>query len=319
VAHRWTVWIAAGVLVAAGGARAADYRAPRTPWGAPDLNGLWSNSSLTQLERPDELKSLVAPDAIARAWEAFRLGKAPKDPEDNVGGLESEWWETDIGLARIRGQARTSWIVAPADGKLPLTAAFKAFRKARNDSRKKDFDSAEVRDLGERCLDPSAAGPPLMNGGYNDNYQLVQTPAEVAIHAEYMHDVRVVRIGGRHPPPQIRAWLGDSIGHWEGQTLVVETTNFAPDVVDDPKRDPAADMKVVERFTRTGPGEITYAFSVTNPSNYAQTWQGEMVFRAGRGPIYEYACHEGNYALVDVLTAARHAEAGTGQAIAGGH
>jgi hypothetical protein len=305
--------------MAAGAAGAEDYRAPRTPWGAPDLNGLWSNSSLTQLERPDELKTLVVPERTAKVWEVFRLNKAPKDPEDNVGGLESEWWETGIGMARVRGQARSSWIVAPADGKLPFTPAFKAFRKARNETRKTNSDGAEARDLGERCLDPSAAGPPLMNGGYNDNYQLVQTAGAVAIHAEYMHDVRIVRIGGKHPPPQVREWLGDSIGRWEGQTLVVETTNFTPEVVDDPKRDPAADMRVIERFTRTGPGEITYAFAVTNPANYAQTWQGEMVFHAGKGPIYEYACHEGNYAIVDVLTGARHAEAGTGQVTSGTH
>jgi hypothetical protein len=312
----WGLAAIAAALCVAGTAQAGEWRAPRTAWGAPDLGGLWSNSSLTHLERDDPFKALVPTEAEAKAFEAKHRGKPPEMPEDTVGGAASEFWETDVGLARIRGQVRSSWIISPADGKLPFSAAAKAARKARHERRKVDFDGPEARSLDERCMDTSSAGPPLTNGGYNDNFQIVQTPGAVAIHAEYMHDVRVVRLepGAKHPPPGIRRWLGDSIGHWEGPTLVVESTNFMPPEYGGKPGDLSSDQTVVERFTRTGPDEIFYAFRVTSPSEYVQTWSGEMVLRATKGPIYEFACHEGNYALENMLLGARHGKAGGGTA-----
>ncbi|HEV2533352.1 hypothetical protein [Phenylobacterium sp.] len=299
------------VGLAAFGAQAGDYHPPRTAWGAPDLGGLWSNNSLTGLERDPAFKALAPTAAEGQAYEAKHLGKPPVfDRTSTVGGPESEWWDRDIGLARIRGQLRTSWIVSPADGQLPYTAAAKAFHQARRQSRREAIDDPESRDLAERCMDPSSIGPPMVNGGVNDNYQFVQTRDAVAIHAEWDHDVRVIRIdpAGRHPPPTVRRWMGDSIGHWEGDTLVVETTNFTAHEIDAPRQNATDDMRVVERFTRSSAGEIFYEFSVTAPAVFLQTWRGEMVFHATRGPIYEFACHEGNYALQNMLLGARHAE-----------
>jgi hypothetical protein len=303
--------LAAIVLAAAlaTAAAAQSYRAPRTAYGAPDFDGSWTNNSLTSLERPEELKSLVVSDADAAAYEKTRLGKPPKLPEDTVGGSDSEWWETDVGLARIRGQRRSSWIVHPADGQIPFTAAAKAANKARSARRKVDFDHPEVRSADERCLLPAAA-PPLLNGGYNDNFQLVQTKTQLAIVAEYMTDLRIVRIGAvSHPPRHIRGRGGDSIGRWEGETLVIETTNFTPAEVDAPDGDPGHDMRVVERITRTGPDELHYAFRVESPAVHAQSWNGEMVLRRLKARMFEFACHEGNYGLPNILSGGRTLDA----------
>ena len=277
---------------------------------APDLSGLWSNNSLTQLERPDDFKTLVVSEVEAKAYEAKHRGKPPEgDPDDKVGGAESEWWETDIGLLRIRGQIRTSELVSPADGQLPRTAAAKAAGKVRRARRKIDFDNPEARSRSERCVSTEAAGPPMLNGGYNDNYQFVQTGDQLAILAEYLSSLRIVRLapGARHPPPSMRYAMGDSIGHWEGQTLVIETTNFiAAELAADAP--PGADMTVIERITRTGPDTLHYAFWVHDPTQFTQPWQGELTFQATKGPIYEFACHEGNYALRSMLSAGRQAE-----------
>jgi hypothetical protein len=283
-------WLACILALAAGPSLAAP----------PLFDGLWSTGSLTEMERPKEFKTLVAPEAEAAAFEKERRGKPPMFPDDNVGGAESEWWETDVGLARIRGQARTSWIVNPADGQLPFTAAAKAARKADRDRRKKDFDNPEARPAGERCLPDNT--PPLANGGINDNYMFVLTADRLAIYAEWMGDVRVVRIGERsHPPASVRRWMGDSVGWWEGDTLVIETTNFTAAEVRAPNGDAGADMRIVERLTRTGADEISYAFTVHNPAVFSQTWQGEMVLHPAKGRIFEFACHEGNYALPGIL------------------
>lgn len=293
---------------------AAEYRAPRTAYGVPDFDGAWTNNSLTKLQRPDEFKALVVSDAEAAAFEKIRRGKPP-EIKDDVGGADSEWWDTDVGLARIRGGVRTSWIVAPADGQIPLTVAAKAANQALTDRRKVDFDHPEIRDLGERCLGTEAAGPPLRNGGQSDNFKIVQTPDQIAILAEYGGNVRIVRLGqARHPPASVRLRMGDSIGRWEGETLVVETTNFSPVEVRASDGDTGADMRVVERFTRTSPTEFLYAFEVRNPARFAQSWQGEMAFRTLAAPIFEYACHEGNYSLPGILSGARQQEAAAAKA-----
>jgi hypothetical protein len=303
------VWALGLIAAAAAGAAAArDGAAAKHP----DFNGLWSNASLTGLEREDDFKTLSATEAEAAAYEKKHRGKPPEAPpgEDDVGGVQSEWWETDVGLARIRGQIRTSWIVAPADGKQPFTEAAKTAMKARRAKRKVDFDNPEGRSTDEQCLNTDAAGPPLQNGGYNDNYQFVQTREQLAIWTEYMHDVRVVRIGGAgHPAASLRFRMGDSIGRWDGDTLVIETTNFTPAEVDPIHPDTTADMRVVERLSKLPSGEIFYAFQVTDPARYTQTWMGEMVMHLTKGPIYEFACHEGNYGLRNILAGARHEEA----------
>ncbi|MFL5297028.1 MAG: hypothetical protein ACJ798_11670 [Phenylobacterium sp.] len=305
--------LAIAPLVTAAGAQAG-------PRKAPDLTGLWTTASLTDLERPDDFKTLAITEAEAAKFEKAHRGKVPDigDKDNPVGGPESEWWETDVGLARIRGQIRSSWIVSPADGKRPFNAAAKAARKTQRERNKLPPSDPEVRDIDERCLG-MGAGAPLSNGGLNDNLQIVQAGDTLAIETEWMHDVRVVRIGDArhvpaHPPMGIRLAGGDSIARWDGDTLVIETTNFSAFEVNAPDGDRNADMRIVERLTRLSPTEILYGFSVTNPARFTQTWQGEMVLHASKGPIYEYACHEGNYALPDMLSGARSLERAAAQA-----
>lgn len=299
--------LAAGlaVLLLASPAAAGDYRAPLNTYGQPDLEGLWSNGYLTQMERDEDVfKALVPlPDEVT-AFERARIGKPPaEDKEDKIGAFASEWWELNQGLARIRGQPRSSWIVSPADGKIPLNQAARDRRKARREIQKGPLTDPENRSLGERCIDPSSAGPPFVNGGYNDNYQIVQTRDSVAIFNEYDHNMRVVHLGGKHPAAGYRRWMGDSVGHYEGQTLVIETTNFT--VIEN--EDPQADAKVVERITRISPTKLFYEFVVTEPALYEQPWRGEMLLFTIKGPIYEFACHEGNYALEHILAAGKAA------------
>jgi hypothetical protein len=171
-----------------------------------------------------------------------------------------------------------------------------------------------VRSLGERCIVGygSTGGPPMLNVLYNNNYQIVQSPGYVVIVVEMNHDARIIRLGGTHPPANVRPWMGDSIGHWEGDTLVVETTNLNPGqafTADIRHRIYLApESKVTERFTRVSDHDILYEFKVEEPHAYTQTWRGEIPMRATKGPMYEYACHEGNYALADILAGAREQE-----------
>jgi hypothetical protein len=233
-----------------------------------------------------------------------------------VGGDQSEWWETDLGLARIRGRPRSSAIVSPSDGKRPFTAASKALSKRRHEAHLRSPDDPEARDAAERCIE-TGAGAPIENGAQTDLYQFVQAGDRLAIYSEYMHDVRVVRISrashGRdlhHPPPTLRLAGGDSIGWWEADTLVIESTNYSARDVDASDGDPNADMKIVERLTRLSATQVFYSYTVTNPARYAQTWRAEMVLNRSKGPIFEFACHEGNYALANMLLGARHGDPG---------
>jgi hypothetical protein len=306
--------IALAILAAASAAAAQSYRAPRAADGHPDLGGLWTSVSLTELERPAWAPALKLTDAEARAFEARRQ-KEFANVEDGVGGRSSEigfWPETAAHLARIDGQARSSWIVDPADGRLPYSprglAAIEGMPAVVTNSA-----NPETRNASERCLLAGFAGsgPPMLNGPYASLYQFVQTRDAVAIHLESVHDVRIVRLNTRaHLPANVRPWLGDSIGHWEGETLVVETTNFNPgDAFKMPMGiyiSPGA--KVTERFTRASPTQLRYDFAVEDPQAFSKTWRAEMVFAATKGPIYEYACHEGNYSLPGILAGARRDE-----------
>jgi hypothetical protein len=316
----------AAILGAAPLAAAADYRAPRTVYGAPDLQGVWSDLSMTRLQRPKEFKTLVVTPAEAAAFEASRKKKvdaeyAPAAPGDAAPpvsddvGQEGEWPDRLAGLARIGGQIRTSWLVEPADGQLPYTEAARREAQAAQYADDHVFDNPESRPFDERCVlgVGGTAGPPLLNSGSNTHLQIVQTRDHVVIMAEMIHDARIVRLRDRrHAPAPIRPWMGDSIGWWEGDTLVVETVSFNPGerwhwnagtyvLI-------APGAKITERFTRTGPRQILYKFRVEDSVNYTQPWQGEMPLKAAAGPIYEYACHEGNYALGNILAGARAAE-----------
>jgi hypothetical protein len=245
------------------------------------------------------------PDGQAPAVEGRILQRLRS--RDSVGQRDTEWLE-DMHFARMNGRLRTSWIISPADGRLPYSAEGRRRVTARATSDDTNFDDPERRTVLERCL-LGAAGPPIANLPAAANIQIVQTAAEVVILSEVNHDARIIRLGGRHPPPSVRPWMGDSIGRWEGQTLVVETTNLHPGGVYRLGFLLSGGAKVVERFTRVSPTQIRYEFSVDDPELYSQVWHGEMPLVRSQAPTYEYACHEGNYALPGILAGARHEEA----------
>ena len=310
----------AGVVLSSGEAEARPYHAPHTRAGAPDLEGIWTNSSLTFLERPPIFKSLIATDEEAAMMLAgFRqltgslTSDAPIDPNLPAPPVvkqapQADVLEMDLHMARIDGQMRSSWIVEPADGLIPFTDAGTAAAKAADMT---SYDGPDSRPKEERCLVAigSPEGPPMMNTGFNAHYQIVQTRDYVVINIEMNHDARIVRLGDRtHLPPDVRPWMGDSIGWWEGETLVVETTNFPTNVSVGSLTVSfaySAHGKLTERFTRTAKDLILYEFTVEDPVNFKQAWRAQMPMRAAKGPIYEYACHEGNYSLPNVLAGAR--------------
>ncbi len=323
--HRIAILTVAAALWA-GAALAADYKAPRTKFGQPDLQGLWTNTSLTWLQRPPIFKSLIATDAEAAmmlagfkkmAGDLISTEVDPNAPAPPVvkDAPQADILEMDLNLARIDGQMRSSWIVDPADGRLPFTDAGR--KAARAASRGDRYDGPEVRPPEERCLTAigSTEGPPMMNGGFNGHYQIVQTKDHVAIHIEMNHDVRIIRLADRrHPPEAVRNWMGDSVGWWEGETLVVETTNFDPRTYIGSLTGGFAwspKGKLTERFTRKTKDLILYEFSVDDPEHFTKVWRAEMPFRPAKGPIYEYACHEGNYSLPNILGGARAQEQAT--------
>jgi len=329
---------ALALLVLTGSATAAPYHAPRTTYGAPDLQGDWNNLSLTRLERPKEFKGPVATEAEAAA-QVVRFhnvldGKkplpasgannaAPPPDTDDVGQAPSEFPDRDVQLLKIRGQYRSSILVEPADGKIVYTDKGKALVKAAEDSDDHDFSGPETRLPDERCIDGTASstGPPMIGEPQNANYKIVQTRGEIAILSEMIHDVRIVHMGARHAAVPTHPHMGDSIGWWEGETLVIETVDqspiSAPRFVGPTVLYISPQAKVTERLTRISPGEILYGFTIEDPTVFAHPLRGEMVLRATKARQYEYACHEGNYALANILAGARATEraaAGSGAA-----
>jgi len=306
----------------AGAAHAQAYKAPRTRDGAPDLQGLWTNTSLTWLQRAPIFKGLVATEAeekmMLAGFQQMAAGLLDTHVDPNApappvvkDAPQADILEMDLKLARIDGQPRSSWIVEPADGKLPFTdAGKKAARQIGS-----NYDGPEARPLEERCLIAigSSEGPPMMNTGFNGHYQIVQTKDHVAIYVEMNHDVRVVRLTDRtRPHAATPFWMGDSVGWWEGDTLVVETVNFHPKSYIGSLTGGfmwSEKGRLVERFTRTGPNQILYEFAAEDPVMFTRPWKAQMPMRAARGPIYEYACHEGNYSLPNALSGARVQEA----------
>jgi hypothetical protein len=283
---------------------------PRTPDGHPDLQGIWNNATLTPIERPAFFagKATVT-DEEARGYEKKDLRHENEDKASAaVGGLDSEFTELRLELARIGGVKHTSLIVDPPDGKVPALTPEATARLAQRRRTAGGTDSAQQRPFAERCLLSLAnsGGPPMMPAPQNANYQIVQTADAVMIMVEMVHDVRIIRIGGTHPPAGVRSWLGDSVGHWEGDTLVADTTNFREDTN---FRGASGNLHVIERFTRLDGNSILYRVTVDDPTAFTGNWTMEFPLIAEPGPIYEYACHEGNYAMIDILTAARKADA----------
>ncbi|MCP5431853.1 MAG: hypothetical protein H6923_01140 [Alphaproteobacteria bacterium] len=308
-------------LLAAAPARA--YEPPRTPDGRPDLQGIWTNASITRLTRPEGVKKLVLTPQEAAIFERtsrYNVAKArdaqASDPNEGAptdgntdAGYNAFWIDPGSKAGLVKGEYRTSWIVDPPDGQIPRGAGARKVIAAMIGNRR-NYDGPETRPVGERCLIGfgGTGGPGMLNVLYNNTYQIVQTGDHVMILVEMVHDARIVRMGGEHLPPAITPWLGDSVGHWDGDTLVVETTQVNPVqgrqgfILLTPKG------KVTERFTRYSDDQIFYSFTVEDPELYTRPWTAEMSFNATKGPVYEYACHEGNYALPGVLEGARAEE-----------
>ncbi len=308
------IFIGLGLLSAAparGQARKSAYTPPRTPDGQPDLQGIWSSTTSTPLERPAELagKAIFTP-AEAAAYEKQTVKRAnadvrSTDAEADVSGAYNEAWR-DRG--KVVKTLRTSLIVDPPDGKIPPLTPDGERRAAALTAERRDHpaDGPESRGLAERCILWPTAGPPMLPGGYNNNYQIFQTRDQVAIVIEMIHEVRVIPLDTRpHLPSSVRQWMGDSRGHWEGNTLVVDTTNFTGKTR---FRGASENMHLTERFTRTNADTILYEFTVDDPAAFTKPWTAAITMNQSPGPVYEYACHEGNYGMVGILAGAREQE-----------
>jgi hypothetical protein len=306
--------------------REAGSSVARTPWGDPDLQGTWDFTTITSLERPAELAGrefLTEGEAVAlekrinqqrfetEARSPGSLGAAGR-PESDPGIYNLGWWWEPGGRKVVRTR-RTSIVVDPPDGRLPpLTAQAQLILRAREAARERSH-GAEDLPLAERCILGFNSGPPMVPGPYNNLVQLFQGPGYVVIVNEMVHDARIVPLDGRpHVSGALRSWAGDSRGRWEGSTLVVETKNLtdngtatfgAPGLID-------RNLELVERFTRTGENVLMYRFTVIDPTVWTRSWSAEVPMTRIDGSVMEYACHEGNYGLANILSGARAVERG---------
>ena len=330
--------VAALALLAAAPAAAQPADSSRTAWGDPDLQGVWDYRTITPMERPLELagKQVLTEEEAAsyEARENRRQNRDLVDPEKggaiyppaSEGGVVpyNEFWY-DRGSSLAEG-GRTSLIVDPPDGRLPplapgaprqgrtVSADVAGERPVRFRSGGIGADGPEDRALGERCLLGFNAGPPVIPSAYNNTLQVLQTPDHVVIVNEMIHDARIVPLDGRtHLAPSVRQWMGDSRGRWEGDTLVVETTNFTDKTASfNPTIQSAAGtgatLRLVERFTRAGAGALRYEFTVDDPHTFTRPFTGVIPMTPADGPLFEYACHEGNYGMFNLLAGARAEE-----------
>jgi hypothetical protein len=290
-------------------AQTRPYKAPRTPDGQPDLQGFWTNSTYVPLERPKGVTKEFYTEEEAKAAEKRA---AERESEQTAPGTIADvhydftQFSLDRNQSAYSHNLRTSMIVDPPDGKLPAMTPQGVKREAEAVEYRKRvgrWDMAESNDLDDRCLIMAGAGPPMMNSGYNSNYQIIQGPGYVMILVEMIHDVRIIPLDGRpHVSPKIRQWMGDARGHWEGDTLVVETTNFNGK---NPFRGSSENMRVTERFTRIADDQIRYTFTIDDESTWVRPFTAELPFKKTIGPLFEHACHEGNYGLLNTLTGAR--------------
>jgi hypothetical protein len=296
-----------------GRAAAKAYLAPRTPDGQPDLQGIWSNTTITPLERPKNItKEFFTPE---EAIEAAKRAAAEESEQTEPGTVADVHYDfTQFGLDRSQSamalNLRTSLIVDPADGRLPPLSEEgrrrAAERAAARKSRGGPHDAVQNEPLGARCLLMDRNGPPMLGGAYNNDYQIMQAPGYVMMLTEMLHDVRVIPLDGRPQlPPNVRQWTGSYRGRWEGQTLVVETTNLTDKFA---FQGASENMRLTERFTRVAEDTIRYQFTVDDPSTWTKPWSAEVPWKKTRGPIFEHACHEGNYGLYNTLAGARAEE-----------
>lgn len=290
-------------------ATAKPYTPPKTPDGQPDLQGFWTNSTYTPLERPANVsKEFYTLDELAAV---LKRAAAQEGAQTTPGTTEDVHYDfSQFGLDRsqsvVARNLRTSLIVDPPDGRLPpLTPAGQKLSAERAEAAKHvgRWDSAQSNQLDDRCLIMAGSGPPMMDAAYNSNYHIVQAPGYVMILVEMIHDARIIPLDGLpQPDANIRQWMGVSRGRWDGNTLVVETTNFNGK---NPFRGSTANMRVTERFTRIADDTIRYQFTVDDPSMWTRPFTAEMPMQQTKGPLFEHACHEGNYGLYNTLVGAR--------------
>jgi hypothetical protein len=281
---------------------------PRTADGQPDLTGNWTNATYTPLERPANLgtKEFYTPEEAAVVAKE-RVAQFNNQATDDIHYDNAIWQNEkyDKGLSSLR----TSLVIDPPDGRIPALTDEARRRPLPPQAGSPDrrTDSYENRTLAERCITWGNDGPPIMPVGYNANLDILQGPGYVVVRTEMVHSVRLIPIGSARPHlgQNLRLWNGDSRGHWEGNTLVVETTNFNDQVR---FRNSTTGIKVTERFTRTSADAISYTFTIDDPATWTRPWTAEVPMTRTDGPIFEYACHEGNYGLANILRAARVGE-----------
>ena len=314
----------------------SEFQTPRLADGKPDLQGVWDFRTLTPLQRPEdraEQAQLSAEEAaeieaaaVQRAIDADRPSEIRTEPlpvGGNVGGYNNFWFDRGAGVVDDR---RTSLIVDPPDGRVPAAQPDAKQQATTNDDTAQPdrpvrfrvggvgTHGPEDRGLAERCLLGFNTGPPIVPGGYNQNMQLFQTADHVVILNEMVHDARIVPLDGRDPlPDDMRQWMGSSRGHWEGDTLVVETTNFTDQTASFAPSVRSAvgsgtTLHLTERFQRVDEDTLLYEFTVDDQTSFTRPFTAAIPMRRGAAPLFEYACHEGNYGMLNLLTGARAQE-----------
>lgn len=294
-------------------APAKAWKVARTADGQPDLQGFWTNTTYVPLERPKNVtKEFYTKEEVE---EVIKHAAATESEQTEPGTVADVHYDfTQFGLDRSQGplalNLRTSLIVDPPDGRIPAMTAEGLKRTAeRAELRKRmggPYDAAQNQPLSVRCIIMDRIGPPMLAGAYNNNYQIVQTPGYVMILVEMIHDVRIIPLDGRPQlPANLRQWTGSYRGHWEGDTLVVESTNFNGK---NPFQGSSENMRLTERFTRVDENTMRYQFTVDDPSTWTRSWSAEVPWAKTIGPLFEHACHEGNYGLGNILAGARQEE-----------
>ena len=297
--------------------QAPGYEPPRTEFGVPDIQGIWSNRAITHMERRPGVDKLVLTEeqAYEMAQSSFWLS-LDREQQNNpitqakagaaafgARGHNAFWVDDGSSMGLVKGEYRTSWVTEPANGRIPYKEGGARLRRASHLPKLGGFDGPETRPITERCITFGIIGPVMQNTIYNNNFQFVQTKDHVLIMAELGHEVRIIPFADEHSNEDLQPWFGDSIARYEDDTLVIETINPYP--LQGSYISPTG--KVTERFTRWSDDEIFYEFTVEDSTIYTETWGGELSFYKETA-LFEYACHEGNYSLPGILAGARRAE-----------
>ena len=301
------------------------YEPPRTESGKADLQGYWTNASITTMQRSRELSNVgltIPLDEVARLTDNNHQNVRQATDDNQVQGqlpdgtdlargrgYNAFWVDPGSQFGNVRGEYRSSWITFPDDGRIPYSERGSQQRRAAYE-KFSGYGGPEGAPLAERCLIGfgSTSGPPMNSVLYNNMYQIVQTEDYVVILVEMVHDARVIPINGDHRPKAIEQWMGDSIGWWDGDTFVVETVNLHPQQKARMMASLSDQGRIIEKFTRYSDKQIFYEFEVIDPVFYTEIWGGEISFNSTETKLYEYACHEGNYGLQGILGGYRRQE-----------